>query len=227
MLITIVWFRWRLEWSQLRLVTDVWYEICFRSSSRKFVWGKSQYFSRYFIIEHSEAFNLVTLQGVWDYRNISIFSFRNKSRKIICPVKLFFIPIMEICYKCWKSYRPRPFIIGDGPTGSSNNFLFIWREAFALQETVLCLFFPLEPCILSPNVPPFIRSWPSCRWIALWMDKFYVVGSFPTTQPGILRYPGTPPVGQWPLLHKEVNPRLLKRTLKTNGRLSSLQLTSR
>ena len=44
-------------------------------------------------------------------------SVRNKCRKIsIRPVKWFVSPIIEICYKCWKSYQPRPFIIGLGPT---------------------------------------------------------------------------------------------------------------
>ena len=34
------------------------------------------------------------------------------------PVKWFVSPI--ICYKCWKSYQPRPFIISQGLTGISN-----------------------------------------------------------------------------------------------------------
>ena len=47
-------------------------------------------------------------------------SVRNKSEKIIGPVKWFVSPIIEICYKCWKIYQPRPFIIGLGPTGISS-----------------------------------------------------------------------------------------------------------
>ena len=49
------------------VVTDLWYEMWFRDSACKFLWGKSQYFSSYLIIERSEAFNPVTLRGTWDY----------------------------------------------------------------------------------------------------------------------------------------------------------------
>ena len=49
-------------------VTDLWYEIWFRDTACKFLWGHSQYFPSYLIIERSEAFNPVTLRGEpsWD-----------------------------------------------------------------------------------------------------------------------------------------------------------------
>ena len=47
-------------------VTDLRYELWFRDYACQFLWGKSQYFSSYLIIERSEALNPVTLQGAWD-----------------------------------------------------------------------------------------------------------------------------------------------------------------
>ena len=47
-------------------------------------------------------------------------SVRNRCGKIIRPVKWFLGPMIEIYYKCWKSYQPRPFIIGLRPTGILN-----------------------------------------------------------------------------------------------------------
>ena len=45
------------------VVTDLWYEMWIRDTACKFLWGKSQYFPSYLIIERSEAFNPVTLRG--------------------------------------------------------------------------------------------------------------------------------------------------------------------
>ena len=40
------------------------------------------------------------------YKQFPLYSVRSKSGKIISPVKWIVSPIIEICYKCWKSYCP-------------------------------------------------------------------------------------------------------------------------
>ena len=45
------------------VVTGLWYEMWFRDSACKFLWGKNKYFSSYLIIERSDAFKPVTLRG--------------------------------------------------------------------------------------------------------------------------------------------------------------------
>ena len=47
----------------IEVVTDMRYELWFWDYACQFLWGKSQYFSSYLIIERSEAFNPVTTRG--------------------------------------------------------------------------------------------------------------------------------------------------------------------
>ena len=80
----------------------------------------------------------------------------NKSGKIISPVKWFVSLIIEICYKCWKSYHPRPFIIGLGPMVGQ---LFL--------TLIKCIYIPgyISPRLCHPSSSPPQHS---DYWCRLW-----------------------------------------------------------
>ena len=73
--------------------------------------------NKYILLHIVSLFRLISfISSIW-----------NKSGKMISPVKWFISPIIEICYKCWKSYHPRPFIIGLSLTG-------IWNTVYKLTH---------------------------------------------------------------------------------------------
>ena len=73
-------------------------------------------YQHFFLSLQSTNFSVKSLILSWNltpWLNTSVW---NKSGKIIGPVKWFVSPIIEICYKCCKSYQPRPFIFSLRPT---------------------------------------------------------------------------------------------------------------